>query len=97
MTLAAGATWNYALRTDSLRFVGGGVVPAVPFAAAAPPPVRILAQARRVPGWTAAGGARGVAPVPRSPLASDEPLEQVELVPFGSTNIRIGLFPTLRS
>jgi hypothetical protein len=87
--------WNYALLPSSLRFESRGVVPDPPFSASAPPAGRVLAQARRVPGWTSTSGARGVRPVPRSPLYSAEPLEEVELVPFGSTNVRISVFPTL--
>ncbi len=32
---------------------------------------------------------------PTSPVISDQPLETVELIPFGSTKIRIAYFPTL--
>lgn len=89
-------SWNYALLPSSLRFESGAhPVPAVPFSSTASPPTRVLAKARRVPEWTSAGGARGVGPVPRSPLSSAEPLEDIELVPFGSTNVRISVFPTL--
>ena len=70
-------------------------MPAVPFSSTARPPTRMLAKARRVPEWKAVGGARGVGPVPRSPLRSTQPEEEIELVPFGSTNVRISVFPTL--
>ena len=45
--------------------------------------------------WTTAGGARGIQPLPRSPLSSAEPLEDLVLVPYGATNIRISVFPQL--
>ena len=48
-----------------------------------------------MPSWTAAGGARGVCPLPHSPLSSTAPIETLELVPYGSTNIRISVFPQL--
>ena len=32
---------------------------------------------------------------PHSPLASAAPLEQIELVPFGATRVRISVFPQL--
>lgn len=94
--VAATGDWNYALLESSLKFESSGPVPAgVPFSDTAPPPVRVKAQARKVPEWKFHGGARGVAPVPKSPLESSEPLVDVELVPFGSTNVRISVFPQL--
>ena len=87
--------WNFGLLTSSLRFERLGTVPDVPFSSTASPPGRVTAMARRVPQWVRGKGARGVAAVPRSPLKSDQPLEAIELVPFGSTNVRISVFPTL--
>ena len=90
------ATWNYALLPSSLRFVGGGEVPSpFPFDADKAPAVKVVAQARMVSSWHNGGGARGVAPPPRSPLHSSAPLETIELVPYGATNIRISVFPQL--
>ena len=62
------ATWNYGLLLSSLAFEGGAAIPTLPFDADAPPPVRIMAQARQVPEWKFTTGARGVQPVPKSPL-----------------------------
>ena len=95
---AEGAAWNYALLAASLAFDGAaGPVPSPPFAADAPPAVAVTAEARRVDKWTAAGGARGVAPPPKSPLAGDGPRVNVTLVPYGSTNLRIAVFPQLEA
>lgn len=95
--VTATGPWNYALLTSSLKFDGDGAnaIPEVPFSATETPPIRIKAQARLVPEWKFGTGARGVAPVPHSPLESTEALEDIELVPFGSTNVRISVFPTL--
>ena len=67
----------------------------MPFAADEPPAVAIAAKAKVAKTWTSAGGARGVASPPKSPLALDGPLVDVVLVPFGSTNVRIAVFPQL--
>eukprot|EP01063_Lacrimia_lanifica_P018886 TRINITY_DN25848_c0_g1_i1.p1 TRINITY_DN25848_c0_g1~~TRINITY_DN25848_c0_g1_i1.p1 ORF type:complete len:667 (+),score=229.17 TRINITY_DN25848_c0_g1_i1:78-2078(+) len=94
-SVKATSPWNYALLTSSLTFEPGLGVPDVPFSSTAPPPCVVKAQARRVPEWTAVPGAEGVAPVPKSPLSSQEPLEDIVLVPYGSTNVRISVFPSL--
>lgn len=88
--------WNYAIDLNSLDFTCNGIVPKVPFSTTEEPPVKILVQGRRVPKWTAGSGARGVAVPPDSPVTSAEPLESLELVPFGSTNVRISVFPVLK-
>ena len=70
-------------------------IPNIPFDADAAPPVIIRAKARRVPAWQTAGGARGIAALPKSPLSSTEPLEDIVLVPYGATNIRVAVMPQL--
>lgn len=85
-----GQTWAYGLKLETLRFVSNGSVPSIPFDAAADPPVKIQVAARAVPQWTTATD-----PPPLSPLSSAEQIEQIELVPYGSTNIRISVFPQI--
>lgn len=88
------ATWNYALDVASFE-VSLHDVPSPPFAADLPPAVSVTARARVVDAWTTAGGARGVAFPPASPLDAPGPDVDVTLVPYGATNLRISVFPQL--
>lgn len=56
-------------------------------------PVRLNARGRRIPSWTEYNESAG--PLPHSPAPSDEPLEDVQLIPYGATTLRVGLIPTV--
>ena len=89
--------WNYALSLDlahperSIEFEQRELG-ATPFSPQGAPVVaRVLG--RRLPEWSIEHSA--AAPPPQSPVHSEAPLEPLELVPFGCTNLRVTEFPVL--
>jgi hypothetical protein len=67
-----------------------------PFAGRASPTLAIMVQARRLPTWTMdANYSSTPQPVPVSPVdcADCGPIKTLQLVPFGSTRLRIGMLP----
>jgi len=89
--------WAYGILIDeqnpdkSILFVQGKVGPIV----FSPDysPVKAILKGRFLPQWTVQNNA--AAPPPPSPQVSNQSLEDLTLIPFGASNLRIVEFPTL--
>ena len=89
--------WNYALKAspenleEDVHFQEQpvGEMPFSPQGA----PIQAQVKGRRLPQWELVNGS--AAPVPHHPINSSQPLEELTLIPYGCTNLRLTEFPIL--
>jgi uncharacterized protein len=89
--------WNYGLHLrgnhleDSVKIIQGSVgeLPFSPQGA----PIKAIVQGRKISGWGIKNGSADE--IPLSPVQSDMALEELTLIPYGCTNLRISEFPLL--
>jgi len=91
--------WNYALDLDaedparSIQVKEGEVAEGV--FTARQTPVRLAVKGRKVPAWRAEDGVADS--VPQSPVSSEEPPENLTLIPYAAAKLRISAFPRLQT
>ena len=94
--------WNYGLVLDGGAAEDAFVVKKLPWPHDDFPftldsvPIEMLATARRIPQWTLDKYGL-VAPLQASPVASEQPIETVTLIPMGAARLRISAFPVIGS
>jgi len=90
--------WNYGLIVDrdkpasSFEAVEHSWLPCQPWEAESAP-ILLRAKGRRIPSWTLVKNCAG--PLPQSPVRSDQPTEDITLIPMGCAHLRISSFPTI--
>lgn len=89
--------WNYALdlNEESVSKLDFDVkeVGNVPFSPDGAP-ISVKVKGKRLPDWKAVNFC--AVNMPESPVVSEEELEELTLIPYGCTNLRITEFPTLK-
>ncbi|MCX7778050.1 MAG: glycoside hydrolase family 127 protein [Armatimonadetes bacterium] len=91
--------WNYGLIADTQRPERSFEIFKKPKPLSPQPftienaPIEIRAKGKRIPQWTMVGGIVG--PLQDSPVHSDEPVEEVTLIPMGCARLRVSVLPRI--
>ncbi len=91
--------WNYGASVDPFNpshsiTTKENEIGEVPFSRKSPP-VELRVKARKIPAWRAEDGAAD--PLPKSPVTSTEPEEEITLIPYAAAKLRITAFPFVRN
>lgn len=87
--------WNYALLPDLKTFkVQRGVMPENPFDYQNTP-IKIQVSGKKLTDWKLSQSGTSALDVPFGPVQSEEKLEELTLVPYGSSNLRLSCIPIL--
>jgi len=90
--------WDYGLIVDrenpaaSFTIAKKGPVSPQPFTLENAP-IELKAKGKRIPNWTLVMNCAG--PLQESPIKSDQPVEEITLIPMGCAHLRITSFPTI--
>jgi len=94
------SAWNYGLVLDQKDPASSFRVEKKPRPVSAQPftpetaPIELQAKARKIPAWKQ-DDLGLVGKLPLSPVKSDEPIENITLIPMGAARLRITAFPVL--